>query len=90
MLSKKQVADICMVGQGSDQCRYATFDTLTGHWNCYKLRPVEKVKINKKLGEVYDKLKAMGHDPAKAGYALGDNCSGYPLLKTLEQGYDKP
>jgi len=27
-------------------------------------------------------------DPLKENLPLGDNCSGYPMLRHLEQGYD--
>ena len=30
-----------------------------------------------------------GKDPRKENIPLGDNCEGYPILKYIEQGYDK-
>lgn len=90
MLSKKHLADICLAGQGCEVCRYLFQDEFDWtKYNCIKLRPIEKAKIDAKIEDYLKECKRKGVDPQKQLTPIGDNCSGYPVLKTLEQGYDK-
>ncbi len=89
-LSKKQLADVCMLYQGHKMCRYLSQDDNDySKWNCLKHRPVEKAKIDDKIDDFLAECKKKGIDATKQAVPLGDNCSGYPLLKHIEQGYDK-
>lgn len=91
MLSKKQLADICMSNQGHQACRYLSQDELDwSKFHCIKLRPIEKSKIDKKVSDYISECKRKGTDPNKQSIPIADNCSGYPLLKTINQGYDCP
>jgi hypothetical protein len=91
MLSLKQLQDVCLVHGGSQQCRYLfQDDNQWDRWYCKKKRPVEKAKIDKKADEMVAECLKKKVDPDKHGFPLGDNCAGYPVLKTVPQGYDVP
>jgi ribosomal protein S10 len=88
MLSKKHLEDVCLCRSGSLTCRFLSMES----WDkfvCVKLRPIEKKKIDARVADIIQEAKKNGIDPAAANRPLGDNCQGYPLLKTIEQGYDK-
>ena len=88
-LSKKQLNDVCLLYQNG-QCRYLEQDANDWNcWHCLKKRPIEKQKIDKKVSEFIKDEQSKGHDPYKQNAPLGDNCQGYPLLRHIEQGYDK-
>jgi hypothetical protein len=87
-LSNKQTRDVCLAQQGSKQCRYLSPDDQNwGRFNCLKLTSMRKV-IDETLNDTIQDLKAKGIDYKKQGLPVGDNCSGYPLLRLIEQGYD--
>ncbi len=88
MLSLPQVKDVCLNWQGADQCRYMSYDDQTGGQICMKKVAAKKDIIDKQVKKFVDKAKANGQDPKQMGRALGDNCKGYPPLKTKKQGYD--
>lgn len=90
VLSQKQLKDVCMLwGGDSRTCRYLRDDDANyGTYYCYKLRPAEKKKIDLKVREFIRDCKNQKKDPHTAGVPLGDNCSGYPVLKVIQQGYD--
>ena len=89
-LSKKQLADVCMCFAGADMCRFLIQDdTDYSKWNCLKKRPIEKKKIDDKIDQFVAECRKNSLDPTKQGVPLGDGCQGYPLLKNIEQGYDK-
>lgn len=90
MLSKKQLQDVCLCTGGNTICRYLNRDEFQwDKFNCLKLRPIEKAKIDSRVADkIYD-AKKKGIDPKSLNDPLGDNCQGYPLLKSIEQGYDK-
>jgi len=91
MLSKLQLENICMHNcRDSRTCRYLfEDDRVYGKYYCYKQRPIDKVKIDSKLNQYIKECKKKGIDPFDSNIPLGDNCSGYPVLKHIEQGYDK-
>ncbi|RDJ35272.1 MAG: hypothetical protein DWQ19_10685 [Crenarchaeota archaeon] len=90
MLSKKQVENVCMNGCGSDECRYLDSDDYDyGKFYCVKHRINQKQKIDQIVAEFIADCASKGIDPADQGDPIGDNCSGYPYLKHVEQGYDK-
>lgn len=89
MLSKKQLSDVCLLHQGTGMCRYLSQDDSDfNKWNCLKHRVVEKAKIDDKIQDFVQECRKKNVDPMKQSYPLGDNCCGYPLLKSLMQGYD--
>lgn len=88
MLSLPQIKDVCLNWQGADQCRYLSYDDATGSQICMKKVAAKKDIIDKQAKKFIEKSKANGQDPKQMGRALGDNCKGYPPLKTKKQGYD--
>ena len=91
MLSLKQLQNVCMAYSGdAKQCRYLEQDDTDGSkWYCRKSRKEDRAKIDKKLSEVVADFKKRKIDPTKQGIPLGDNCTGYPFLKHIPQGYDQ-
>jgi len=71
------------------RCRYlAQDDTDSNKWYCLK-KSTKKSEIDDETVEFLKELKKKQLDPYKQGIPLGDNCDGYPVLKHIEQGYDK-
>jgi hypothetical protein len=89
MLSKKQLQDICLLhSQGT--CRYLDSDDADHtKWCCLKHNSIKKKTIDAGVSAFVTECKSKGLDPVKQNNFIGDNCSGYPFLKHLEQGYDK-
>jgi len=88
MLSQNQLQSVCLYGCGhSGQCRYIREDPGNKNvFNCYKLRPEEKKKIDQKVEEHIKSCKKKGEDPAAKGHPLGDNCKGELILKNVTTG----
>ncbi len=88
-LSRKQLQDICMLFCGDHrQCRYlAEDDADHNKWYCLK-HTSKKSKIDNRIDAFVKDCKKKGVDPNGQGIPLGDNCSGYPILKIIEQGFD--
>lgn len=85
-LTLKQLNDVCLMNQGSDQCRYLAEDD-QGKFYCIKLTS-KKAAIDKEVDEFKKKQKSMGVDPVGLGHPLGDNCKGYTFFRHKTQGYD--
>jgi hypothetical protein len=98
MLSIKQIQDVCGAGSGtmgnspSKVCRYLHDETGVGgtKFLCLKLRKTDKANIDRRANDFIHECKRKNIDPTQEGVPLGDNCQGYPVLRTIEQGYDKP
>jgi hypothetical protein len=88
VLTLPQIKDVCMSWQGATQCRYLSYDDVAHVNICLKKVPAKKDIIDKQVDKFVQKAKANGQDPSQMGRALGDNCKGYPPLKTKKQGYD--
>ncbi len=88
MLSPKQLKDVCLLGGNHLQCRYLAQDDDQSKWFCLK-KSSRKQEIDEEIVEHLKELNKKGIDPIKQGIPLGDNCSGYPILKHKEQGFDK-
>lgn len=87
-LSDNHVKDICLSNGGYKQCRFlAPDDHQWNKFHCLKLTAQKKV-INEELHDTLVSLKSQGMDYKKQGLPVGDNCSGYPLLRKIQQGYD--
>ena len=79
-----------MIHSVSHTCRYLNQDDLDpSKWSCLKHRPIEKGKIDVSVDQFFKDCKKKSIDPYKQNVPISDNCSGYPLLKNIEQGYDK-
>lgn len=90
MLSLKQVKDVCFINGGSDCCRYLDeeIDDLGNIIHlCKKLSPDQSI-IDNEISDFLKESKKQGLDPFQQGVPLGNNCSGYVVLKTKLQGYD--
>jgi hypothetical protein len=48
----------------------------------------KKAEIDDETNDFLKDVKKKGIDPRKQGTPLGDNCSGYPILRYIKQGYD--
>jgi len=90
MLSKKQLKDVCMLySSGFKQCRYLRIDSFDSQCYCLKLKVSDKKKIDVKVNDFLRECRKKGVDPYAQNVPMGDNCNGYPILKIIEQGYDK-
>lgn len=89
-LSDKQLNDVCLLYNNDDTtCRYLCEDaSKINVWHCAKKRPQEKNKIDLRVKEFLRDCAKKGEDPKDYGHAISDNCSGYPVLKVIQQGYD--
>jgi len=91
MLSKLQLLNVCLLYSGDHKkCRYLSQDHQDyNKWYCIKHKPAEKDKVDQTIQDFISDCKKKGLDPYSQGVALGDNCAGYPVLRYIEQGYDK-
>lgn len=91
MLSKKHVQDVCMVNSiDVRRCRFLVEDdTNFGRWHCLKLTSRRSI-IDVELETFVKESRRKGQDPYKSNLPFGDNCGGYPIMRTIEQGYDRP
>jgi hypothetical protein len=89
-LSLKQLTDVCLVYGGSARCRYLAEDELDGskHY-CLKMAQARRTEIDEEVKDFLAHCKKKGTDPTQHGLPIGDNCKGFPVLKHVEQGYDK-
>lgn len=85
MLTLKQVNDVCLRGQGSQQCRFLAEDN--NGFYCLK-KTFRKDHINEEVDIFLERQKKNGIDPYSLGIPVGDNCSGYIFLRHANQGYD--
>lgn len=90
MLSLKQVTDVCMRYQGALECRYLKVDMASNDCLCHKQVAASKKTIDEQVQKFVDRAKANGQDPHAMHRPLGNNCKGYPPLRTVTQGYDQP
>lgn len=90
MLSLKQLQDVCLSLQGSNECRYLASDGTTNNYVCLKKVAAKKDAIDKQVDKFIDKARRNGQDPYAMNRPLGNNCKGYPALTTKKQGYDVP
>jgi hypothetical protein len=90
MLSKKQLEDICLKYHNNYKtCRYcAEDDQDSSKFYCAKMT-AQKAIIDSEVEDYLKKLKKKNQDLKKQGLPVGDNCTGYPFMKHIEQGYDK-
>lgn len=91
-LTKKQAKDVCMAWTGYQQCRYLDEDISDEGDLVYvcKKKSAYKSIIDDEVDDFLLDMKNTGQDPAAQGLPIGDNCGGYVVLKSKEQGYDVP
>lgn len=82
-LTLKQKKDICLSSKGYEKCRYLSADEQF----CLKKTSQKKV-IDEEVGDALSEMKENGIDYRNQHVPLGDNCSGYPMLKLIDLGYD--
>lgn len=89
MLSQKHLTDVCMHHSGAKACRFlATDDVDPSICFCIKKVAAKQQIINLQVDKFIKKVQADGRDPMAQSRPLGDNCKGYPALRTVKQGYD--
>lgn len=90
MLTRAQLEHVCLLYQDAKQCRYLKDDITYNAviWVCCKHNSALKKEADYFAEEAIKEFKAQGSDPNSGDIPLGDNCSGYPILKYLKQGYD--
>jgi hypothetical protein len=90
MLSLKQLHDVCLATDPNGGCcRYLHEESSSpGTYVCLKMTGKAQ-QIDKEISDYLSRCKKSGRDPYEDGVPLGDNCEGYPLLRNIEQGYDK-
>lgn len=89
MLSDKQLKDVCLAWVNDHRCcRYLDDGDSKGNYYCLKQRVDDKKSIDESVNKFKLECLKNGIDPKSMNEPLGDNCQGYPLLKTVPQGYD--
>jgi len=89
MLSLKQLKDVCLLNAGHNQCKYLAEDeTDSKKHYCLKKSPKAK-EVDIEVEDFLREMRRKGKDPKKESIPIGDNCSGYIILRHKEQGYDK-
>lgn len=88
MLSQKQLQNICLANRGNNKtCRYLYQDDIDlRKWYCSKKHADKKGKVDGAVADFLKECKNKGIDPKTRGVPLGDNCSGFPILKHIVQG----
>ena len=91
MLSLQQCQNICLAGRRDHKtCRYLYQDDLDmKKWHCAKLLPAKRDKIDEAVQDYLSECSRRSKDPKQKAVPLGDNCSGFPILKHVLQGYDQ-
>ena len=87
MLSKKQLEDVCLLGREAKCCRYLCEDERKNTHYCLK-KTSKKTMIDAEVGEFLSFCNKKQIDPSTFYLPIADNCSGFPLLKSIKQGYD--
>jgi hypothetical protein len=89
-LSKTHLKDVCLLGMKYHQCRYldeAENDDGEVVYVCRR-KTADGKAIDDELNDYVKDLKKQKKDPRDSEVPLGDNCSGYPALPNVKQGYD--
>lgn len=90
MLTKNQLKDVCLKDCGHLQCRYLDEPDSHNNYNyqCLKLIKSKKDLIDISVKNFINQCKANNKDEKDEDMPIGDNCSGYPFLIKMSQGYD--
>lgn len=88
MLSSNQLHKVCLLNQGSEECRFlGRDDNDPSKCMCFKLHHYAD-HIDALVENYIDDMEMNGQDPYLIGRPIGDNCKGYLPLSVLPQGYD--
>lgn len=88
MLSLKHLKDVCLLNKGFQQCKYLAEDENDSKkFYCLKKSPKSK-EVDIEVDDFLQEMKRKRKDPKKENTPIGNNCSGYPILRHKEQGYD--
>lgn len=87
MLSKKQIEDVCLAGGESKQCRYLCEDEYNSTFYCLK-KTSKKQLIDLEVKDFISFCDKKEINPNDFYLPMADNCSGFPFLKNIKQGYD--
>jgi hypothetical protein len=90
MLSKNHLKDVCLVDSNNhNKCRYLAEDeNEAGKYHCLKKSSKAK-DIDIEVQDFLAEMQMKGKDPKRQNVPIGNNCSGYVILRNKEQGYDK-
>jgi hypothetical protein len=90
MLSNKQLENVCLIHEAAyKKCRYLSLDD-ADHTKYYCLKKnIRKQEIDLEINNTINESISLGKDPKTLNIPLGDNCQGYPVMRYIEQGYDK-
>ena len=89
MLTNLHLNDVCLLYNNTgNQCRYLEEDHQSWLWHCLKHNANKKNDLDDQIRQMLADCLNKGIDPQAQGMACGDNCSGYPKLKHVAQGYD--
>jgi hypothetical protein len=90
VLSKTHLKDICLLNKKSRQCRYLDGDENDKGEHVYVCRKLtsEGKAIDDELDDYLVELKKNKTDPDSKDVPLANNCTGYPALPNVKQGYD--
>ena len=89
MLSDLQLKNVCLAyNTDSSRCRYLCQDD--NNWNQYYClkKCSKKAEIDVEIADFIEETRKKNKDPYKENIPLGNNCSGYPIMKYIQQGYD--
>lgn len=90
MLSRNHLKDVCLFDSNNHKkCRYLAEDENDpGKYYCLKKSSKAK-DIDIEVQDFLIEMQLKGKDPKKQNVPIGNNCSGYIILRHKEQGYDK-
>lgn len=87
MLTDEQLNDYCLIDKGSKSCRYLCSDLKDKAYYCLK-KSSKKELIDLEIDAFIARCDINNTDPQSYSLPLGDNCVGYPFLKTIRQGHN--
>lgn len=88
MLSPAQLKDICLLGEGCNECRYLDQDRNDSTKYICKKKCQDATIIDEEVDLFLEDCRKEGVNPKKKGVALGDHCAGYIPIRDVLQGYD--
>lgn len=90
MLSQKQLKDVCLLHDDSfKKCRYLSQDEQSPNkYYCMKKSALAST-IDLEVDSFIKECKKRNVNPKQEKVPLGNNCLGYPIMRHIEQGYDK-
>lgn len=88
MLTEEHLKDYCLPNQGVKTCRYLCSDAKDNNvFYCLK-KSSKKNLIDSEIHAFIKKCDVNKTDPNSFELPIADNCPGFPLLKSIKQGYN--